>query len=80
MAPVIFRYNVHYRNTTVSLERTNPLVGIHKKNESRDSFAERYYLVREDILPEAVLKTIQAKELLAGGKVKTIHEAVEEVA
>ncbi len=31
-------------------------------------------------MPEAVLKTIQAKELLAGGKVKTIHEAVEEVA
>jgi chorismate mutase len=40
---------------------------------------ERYYLVREDILPEAVLKTIQAKELLAHGKVKTIHEAVDQV-
>jgi chorismate mutase len=40
---------------------------------------ERFYLVREDILPEAVLKTIQAKELLARGEVKTIHEAVEKV-
>jgi chorismate mutase len=40
---------------------------------------ERYYLVREDILPEALLKTIQAKDLLARGEVKTIHEAVEEV-
>ncbi|WNQ14186.1 ACT domain-containing protein [Paenibacillus aurantius] len=40
---------------------------------------ERYYLVREDILPEAVLKTIQAKELLAHGRVKTIHEAVDQV-
>jgi chorismate mutase len=40
---------------------------------------DRYYLVREDILPEALLKTMQAKELLAHGKVKTIHEAVESV-
>lgn len=38
-----------------------------------------YYLIREDILPEAVLKTVQAKELLAKGEVKTIHEAVERV-
>lgn len=40
---------------------------------------ERYYLVREDILPEGVLKTVQAKELLARGEVKTIHDAVEQV-
>jgi chorismate mutase len=40
---------------------------------------ERYYLVREDILPEAVLKTVQAKELLTHGEVKTIHEAVDKV-
>lgn len=40
---------------------------------------ERYYLVREDILPEAVLKTMRAKELLAGGDVKTILEAVDQV-
>lgn len=40
---------------------------------------ERYYLVREDILPEGVLKTAQAKELLARGEVKTIHDAVEQV-
>lgn len=40
---------------------------------------ERYYLVREDILPEAVLKTMQAKELLAHGEAHTIHEAVERV-
>jgi chorismate mutase len=40
---------------------------------------QRFYLVREDVLPEAVLKTIQAKELLARGEVKTIHEAVEKV-
>lgn len=40
---------------------------------------DRYYLVREDILPEAVLKTMQAKELLAQGGAKTIHEAVDKV-
>ncbi|OCT14948.1 ACT domain-containing protein [Paenibacillus pectinilyticus] len=40
---------------------------------------ERYYLVREDILPEGILKTAQAKELLARGEVKTIHDAVEQV-
>ncbi|GIP31379.1 ACT domain-containing protein [Paenibacillus sp. J2TS4] len=38
-----------------------------------------FYLVREDILPEAVLKTMEAKELLARGEAKTIHEAVDKV-
>ncbi|WP_044481728.1 ACT domain-containing protein [Paenibacillus antibioticophila] len=40
---------------------------------------EKYYLVREDILPEAVLKTLQVKQLLASGVVKTVHEAVAQV-
>ncbi|GAB6991390.1 ACT domain-containing protein [Paenibacillus pini] len=40
---------------------------------------ERYYLVREDILPEAVVKTMQVKQLLAAGDIKTVHEAVEQV-
>jgi chorismate mutase len=40
---------------------------------------ERYYLVREDILPDAVLKTMQVKELLAQGEVKTVHEAAERI-
>lgn len=51
----------------MSPDRSNPM----------DS--ERYYLVREDILPDAVLKTMQVKELLAQGEVKTVHEAVEQV-
>jgi len=38
---------------------------------------ERYYVVRESILPEALVKTVEAKELLAKGAVKTVHEAVE---
>ncbi|MGM1021693.1 MAG: ACT domain-containing protein [Bacillota bacterium] len=40
---------------------------------------ERYYLVREDILPEAIVKTIRVKLLLASGDVKTVHDAVEQV-
>ena len=40
---------------------------------------DRYYLVREDILPEAVVKTMQVKQLLATGEVKTVHEAAERV-
>jgi len=38
---------------------------------------ERYYAVREDILPEAILKTIQVKEMLGRGEAATVHEAVE---
>ncbi|WP_166238813.1 ACT domain-containing protein [Paenibacillus turpanensis] len=40
---------------------------------------ERYMLVREDLLPDALVKTLDAKELLARGEVDTIHEAVERV-
>lgn len=38
---------------------------------------ERYYVVREDILPEAILKTIQVKKMLGSGEAATVHEAVE---
>lgn len=38
---------------------------------------ERYYLVREDILPEALIKTIQAKDLLVRGEATTVQEAVD---
>lgn len=40
---------------------------------------EIYYLVREDILPEAILKTIKAKKLIADNEVNTINEAVQRV-
>lgn len=40
---------------------------------------ERYYLVREDILPDAVLKTMQVKQLLEAGDAKTVNEGVEQV-
>lgn len=38
-----------------------------------------FYLVREEILPEAIKKTIKVKELLKQGKVRTINEAVEKM-
>jgi chorismate mutase len=60
------------------LER-NFVVPDKKNMETKPNDDERYYLVREDILPEALVKTVQAKELLARGEVKTIHEAAEQV-
>lgn len=36
----------------------------------------RYFLVREDILPEAIRKTIKVKELLKHHRTQTINEAV----
>ncbi|MBO8137211.1 MAG: ACT domain-containing protein [Desulfotomaculum sp.] len=39
----------------------------------------RFFLVREDILPEAILKTAQAKELLRKGHAITVNDAVEKV-
>lgn len=38
-----------------------------------------FYLVREEILPEAIKKTIKAKELLKRGEARTINEAVEKM-
>ena len=40
---------------------------------------DKYYLVQEDILPEAIKKTIKVKEILKMGEVKTINEAVEKM-
>ncbi|RYD02963.1 hypothetical protein N752_22515 [Desulforamulus aquiferis] len=39
----------------------------------------KYYLVQEDILPEAIIKTVMAKELLLRGDANTVNEAVEQV-
>ena len=36
-------------------------------------------MVQEDILPEAIKKTIKVKEILKMGEVKTINEAVEKM-
>ena len=39
----------------------------------------RFYLVREDVLTESMLKTIEVKQLLATGEVSTIQQAVKKV-
>lgn len=39
----------------------------------------RFYLVREDVLTESMLKTIEVKKLLASGKVSTIQEATKSI-
>lgn len=41
--------------------------------------AETFYLVRSDVLPESMKKTLEAKELLERGKVSTVFEAVQRV-
>ncbi len=38
-----------------------------------------FYLVQEEILPEAIKKTIRVKELLKRGEARTINEAVEKM-
>lgn len=40
---------------------------------------KEFYLVREDVLPEAMRKTIEVKQLLEQGEVKTIFDAVQMV-
>ncbi|TYS59108.1 ACT domain-containing protein [Sutcliffiella horikoshii] len=40
---------------------------------------EKFFLVREDVLPEAMKKSIEVKEMLARGKVASIAEAVQKV-
>ncbi|MGP4061579.1 ACT domain-containing protein [Halobacillus sp. H74] len=42
-------------------------------------YNEKFYLVRSDILPEAMMKTIDAKALLERGKVESIFDAVQQV-
>ncbi|SDN46603.1 ACT domain-containing protein [Alkalicoccus daliensis] len=41
--------------------------------------SDQFYLVREDMLSEAMLKTVEAKRLLESDTVQTINEAVNEV-
>lgn len=38
---------------------------------------EQFYLVREDVLPEAMERALEAKSMLERGKAKTVFEAVE---
>ncbi|CAI8974420.1 ACT domain-containing protein [Brevibacillus sp. BC25] len=40
---------------------------------------EKFYLIRSDILPESIAKTIEAKKMLESGEVDTVNDAVERV-
>jgi chorismate mutase len=40
---------------------------------------EKFYLIRADILPESIAKTIEVKKLLESGEAHTVNEAVERV-
>jgi chorismate mutase len=44
-----------------------------------DKSKETFYLVRSDILPESIQKTIEARKMLERGDVETIQQAVEKV-
>jgi len=39
----------------------------------------KFYAVREDLLPEAIIKTLQIKSILSSGEATSINEAVEKV-
>ena len=41
--------------------------------------SEKFFMVSAAILPEAILKTAQAKELLARGEAETVNQAVDTV-
>lgn len=42
-------------------------------------YNQKFFLVREDVLPEAMKKTIEAKELLDRGKSESVWDAVQQV-
>jgi chorismate mutase len=46
---------------------------------AQDKMNKKFYLVREDVLPEAMMKTLEAKEMLERGKVEKIGDAVQKV-
>ncbi|CRK84287.1 ACT domain-containing protein [Neobacillus massiliamazoniensis] len=44
-----------------------------------DHFDKKFYLVREDVLPEAMKKAVEAKEMLNRGNAESIWDAVKQV-
>ena len=44
-----------------------------------DNKQSNVYLVREEILPDAIKKTILVKEILKRGELKTVNEAVDKI-
>lgn len=43
-----------------------------------DRTDRKFYLVREDVLPEAMKKTLEVKEMIERGKVESVWEAVRQ--
>jgi chorismate mutase len=39
--------------------------------------SDRFYIIKDDVLPEIVKRTVKAKEFLKSGKARTINEATE---
>ncbi|MEH7074193.1 ACT domain-containing protein [Neobacillus drentensis] len=44
-----------------------------------ETIDKKFYLVREDVLPEAMKKTLDVKEMLERGKAESIADAVQKV-
>jgi len=44
-----------------------------------NDFDKKFYLVREDVLPEAMKKTLDAKEMIERGKADSVWDAVQKV-
>lgn len=42
-------------------------------------FDKKFYLIREDVMPEAMRKTLEAKELIERGKAESVWDAVQMV-
>jgi chorismate mutase len=55
------------------------LIDVSEANAAKHMKHVPYYLVREDILPEALLKTLQIKEAILRGEFATVGEAAEKV-
>lgn len=45
----------------------------------QDKSTKKFYLVREDVLTEAMKKTLEAKEMIERGKVESVWDAVQRV-
>lgn len=46
---------------------------------AKKDFERKFYLVREDVLPEAMKKTLEAKELIDRHRADSVWEAVKKV-
>jgi chorismate mutase len=44
-----------------------------------NKFDKKFFLVREDVLPEAMKKTLEAKEMIERGKAESVWDAVNRV-